>query len=398
MTAAQIFISFCLAFLGGIALNSLILVSQLLIWGAFVFGIALISVFWMKDKKVVVLGVCLAIFALGIYRHQMFERPISNTEYYQSRAEAVQSDRDDMVLVLQILQRVRARLGASIDNFLSPPQSALLKGIILGDTAGFSKEFKQKLNQSGTRHITAVSGMNVMILAEMLIGLGIILGMWRGQAFYFALAAIVAYIIMVGAPPSAIRAGIMGGIVLFAEKVGRLSQAQRLLILAAAIMLAFNPLLVKFDIGFQLSFLATFGIAKLSGWFKEKFARIPDILGLRGTLAMTFPAVIFTAPILAANFGQISLISVLANILIIPAIPLIFAFGFLASIVGVVFEPLGAIVFAPVWLFLTYIYKAIEISAVVPFAAMQVESFPWYFVVLYFTLLWWGIKKFKLER
>ena len=368
-------------------MNSLVQTPLVAIGGVFVLGIIFISVFWDKNKKIVVGGFCLLIFALGMYRYKVVEQPAELV--WGAVAPQTSS---------AFLRPLREKLSESIDAFLSPPQSALLAGIMLGDTDGFSKEFKQKLNRSGTRHITAVSGMNVMILAEMIIGLGIILGMWRGQAFYFALAVIVAYIIMVDAPPSAIRAGIMGCIVLFAEKIGRLSQAQRLLVIAATIMLAFNPLLFKFDIGFQLSFLATFGIAKLYQWFYEKFSWIPNWLQMRSVTAMTFPAVIFTAPIIAYNFGQLSLIGLFANILIVPIIPLIFSFGFFAGIFAIIFEPLGQAVFSPVWLLLTYVYQIIEKSSALPLAAIEVESFPWYFVVLYFVLLWWGIKKFKLER
>jgi len=389
MVHARVFLCVCFAFVGGVALSSVILVPVIFLWWGFVFALIPISVFWKKDKRIVTAGFCLLLFATGVFRHQMFERPVDNQAYHK-QITAVHSD-------LLNLRLIREKLGESIDRFLSPPQGALLSGIMLGDTSQFSRELKDKLNISGTRHITAISGMNIMMLAEMLIGVGLFFGLWRGQAFYFAIVMIVLFIIMVGAPASAIRAGIMGGIVLFAEKVGRLAQAQRLLVFAAAIMLAFNPLLLRFDIGFQLSFLATLGIAKLSGWFREKFAKIPETLGLKSALAMTFPAVIFTAPILAANFGQISLISVASNILILPVIPMILGLGFLASLVGIIFEPLGTIAFSPVWLLLSYIYKVAEISAALPFAVMKVEFFPWYLAGLYFALLWWGIKRFKIE-
>lgn len=372
-------------------MSSITLVPQIILWGILVFGIALVSVFWRKDKKVVFLGVCLMLFAAGIYRHQMFERPTDTQSYYKAQARKGRNS-------TSFLSGLRGGLAKSIDNYLSPPQSSILGATMLGENERLSYDLKEKLNRSGTRHITAISGMNIIILANMLIGLGLFLGLWRGQAFYFALITIILFIIMVGAPSSAVRAGIMGGIVLFAEKIGRLSQAQRLLVITAAIMLAFNPLLLWFDAGFQLSFLATLGIVKMFAWFREKFSGVPDILGMRNTLAMTFPAVIFTAPILAANFGQVSLVSLLTNILIIPVVSLIFSFGFLASFMAMIFEPIASLVFGPVWLFLTYISKVVEISSAFPLAVIQIESFPWYVVLMYFTALWWGIRHWKIER
>lgn len=387
----------CLSFLGGVAVNSLVLTHELTAPVFFVLGLSLISVFWKKNKRIVFAGFCLFIFAAGIYRHQLFERPEDTLDYYKKE----QASRQGEHIAYSVLGDFRDKLRESIDSALSPPQSSLLSSMMLGEKEEkdrMSYELRDKLNRSGTRHITAISGMNVMILAHMLIGLGLILGMWRGQAFYFALITIILFIIMVGAPPSAMRAGIMGAILLFAEKIGRISEAQRLLIIAAVIMLAFNPLLLKFDIGFQLSFLATLGIAKLSPWFLEKFSWIPKKMELRNVAAMTFPAVIFTAPVLAYSFGQVSVISFFTNILIVPVLGLVLAFGFFAGILGIIFEPLGQIAFWPVWLFLTYVYKIIDWSSAVPFAIVELETFPWYLAVLYFALLWWGIKYFKLER
>lgn len=378
-------------------MNSLILVSQFFMLGFFVLGLILISIFWSKDKRLIVAGFCFLIFAAGIYRHQMFERPQDNLDYYKNYYGQEGNDSASNFIYKGITS-FKSSLKTSLDSSLSPPQSSLLGAMMLGEKSRLSYALKQKLNRSGTKHITAISGMHVIILANILIGLGLILGLWRGQAFYFALALIILFIIMVGAPPSAIRAGIMGGIVLFAEKVGRLSQAQRLLIIAATLMLAANPLLLKFDVGFQLSFLATLGIAKLSPWFREKLSRVPSFLQMRNVISMTFPAVIFTAPILASNFGQLSFVSVFTNILIIPALSFVLGFGFFAGILGMIFQPLGQIAFWPVWLLLTYVYKIIDWTAQLPFAAMQIEVFPWYLVVLYFALLWWGIKYFKLER
>jgi len=404
MSLARIFLYLCLAFIGGVFLNSLILVPQLFILGFFVLGLAISSIFFKKNmwdvgrptynKRIVVAGLCLLIFALGIYRHQMLQQPEDNLEYYKLQYE----EEADVGRPTSYISSFKSRLKYSLDSSLSPPHSSILGAMMLGEKERLSYELKEKLNRSGTRHITAISGMHVIILANILIGLGLILGLWRGQAFYFALIIIILFIIMVGAPPSAIRAGIMGAIVLFAEKVGRLSQAQRLLIIAATLMLAFNPLLLRFDVGFQLSFLATLGIAKISPYLREKLTFIPKFFEMRNTVSMTIPAVIFTAPILASNFGQLSFVSIFTNILIIPVLVLVLGLGFFAGILGIISEALGQIAFWPVWLLLSYVYTIIDLSSRLPFAAIQIETFPWYLVVLYFALLYWTIKYFRLER
>lgn len=400
MPASRVFFYLCLAFIGGVAVSSLVVTPKLFAFGFFIFGIIVISVFWKKNMwdlrnptyraKIVVAGFCLLIFVLGIWRYQASPLPKDNFEYYKAHYSA--HVRSHALLTL------KSELGASIDRSLSPPQSALLGALILGETERLSKDFKQKLNISGTRHITAISGMNVTILGNMLIGLGLILGLYRGQAFYFALAFIILFTIMVGAPPSAVRAAVMGGIVLFSEKIGRLAQADRLLLFAAASMLVLNPLLLKFDIGFQLSFLATLGIIKLYPYLKEKFSFVPKFFEIRNTVSMTIPAIIFTAPVLLSNFGQFSLVGLFTNILIIPVLAFILGVGFFGALLGILFDPLGQILLWPVWLLLTYVYKIITWSASIPLASVQIEGFPWYLMAGYFALLWWRMKRLKVAR
>jgi competence protein ComEC len=391
MPLSRIFFYFCLSFIGGIALSSLVPIPQAFMLGFFIVGVVLIAVFWKKDKKFVVGGFCLLIFAAGIVRYQAAEPPEDSLAYYKEYSARQSKDH------IPYLGTLKQKLQNSIDRSLSPPQSSLVSGILLGDTESFSKDFKEKLNISGTRHITAISGMNVAILGSMLVGLGLIFGLWRGQAFYVALAFIVLFTLMVGAPPSAVRAAIMGGIVLFYEKLGRLGQAERLLVFAAVWMLAVNPLLLKFDIGFQLSFLATFGILKVSPYFREKLSFVPKFFEMRNTVSMTIPAIIFTAPVLALNFGQFSLVGLFSNIVIIPALAPILGFGLVAAMTGIVFDSLGRIFFWPVWFFATYVYKIIDWSAAVPFASVKVEWFGWPLAIVYFSILIWRMRRLKLK-
>jgi len=192
---------------------------------------------------------------------------------------------------------------------LSPPYSFILGAMILGDKSKMPQDLKEKLNTAGVRHITAVSGMHVVILSGIIMSFLLSLGFWRGQAFYFSLLIVFLFILMIGAHPSAIRAGIMGGLLLFGEKIGRRNVSIRGLVLVCFLMLAFNPFLLLYDAGFQLSFLAVAGIIYFSSFFKRLFNFVPKILKLRGTLVMTFSAQVFTFPLLIYHFGRISLVT-----------------------------------------------------------------------------------------
>ncbi len=129
------------------------------------------------------------------------------------------------------------------------------------------------------------------------------IGFRKNQAFYLSLGLLFLYILMIGAQASAVRAFIMAGIWLLAEKSGRPSSGSRAVFLTAAFMLAQNPFLLANDVGFQLSFLAILGLVYFQQFFSRwlKFLPNPKIFPLKTTLAATFAAQIFTLPILIYN-------------------------------------------------------------------------------------------------
>lgn len=200
------------------------------------------------------------------------------------------------------------KLKESLNKIVPYPQSGLLEGLMFGLEGNIPQVWKEKFNLTGTRHITAVSGMNITIISSLVLGFLLALGFWRGQAFYLSVVFIIFYILIIGAPSSAIRAGIMGILFLTAQHFGRLANGFRALILAATLMLFLNPQLLKADVGFQLSFLATLGLILLQPLFFSLLKRIPKKLELRYTLSATLAAQVFTLPILIYNFGQIPLI------------------------------------------------------------------------------------------
>ena len=302
------------------------------------------------------------------------------------------------------------KIKQAVEKLLPLPEVSILEALTLGSKKSLSENLKDQLNITGTRHIVAISGLHIMILSQILMFLLIGLGLWRGQAFYFTLAILVLFIIMVGAPASAIRAGIMGGILLFAQKIGRLNNSGRAVVFAGAVMLALNPLLLKFDVGFQLSFLAVLGIVYLKPIFDEWLNKIlPQRLKdwiekkelrkqVRSIVTMTFAAQVGTLPILVYNFGRISFISPLANVLIVPALPYIMGAGFIFSLGSVLWLGLGKILVWPVWFMFAYITKLVELLSKIPFAAKEISDVHWGWLIGYYILLigflWWHRKRY----
>jgi competence protein ComEC len=175
------------------------------------------------------------------------------------------------------------------------------------------KDFKENLVKVGLIHIVVVSGFNIS-----LVGLLILNTFKRfGQiAYVFSLMGIIMYSVFVGLEPPVLRALIMGSIVILARVKGEESNQIYLLLITALIMVFFNPLILK-SLSFQLSFMATLGILTFTPIFDSIF---PKILS---DLSASLSAQLMVLPILAYNFGQISIISPVANLLTLWAVPVI---------------------------------------------------------------------------
>jgi len=299
---------------------------------------------------------------------------------YWPEIEILQKNQGNF-LYSQILS-LKEKLRKSVYQNLSPPQSTILIGIILGDKGQMSQEWKENLNITGLSHITAISGMNITILASILTVLAISLGFSRSQAFYFILVFLIIFLFLIGLQPSAVRAAIMAILFLLAQKMGRLASSLRTIVFAAALMLFQNPFLLKLDVGFQLSFLAILGIIYLTEPLQDFLKFLPEfkIFPLKPIVAMTLAAQIFTLPILLYNFGTFSKISLLTNILVLPVVSYIMIFGFLLIVIGIISQSLAWIFSFPCYFLLTYLTKTIEFFAK-PWAANQIKiSWPWLFI------------------
>jgi competence protein ComEC len=253
------------------------------------------------------------------------------------------------------LFKLKEKIIAVFQKTLPSEEAAFLSGIVLGERAEFSKEFKEAMSNSGTTHLVALSGYNITILAMAIANsLGCLFS--RRPTFYLTLLVMVCFVLMTGAEASVVRAAIMGGILLLAKQIGRLYSFRNAIAVAAFLMVLDNPKILNFDIGFQLSFLALLGIVYLMPAV-QKFFRLseePGVLSWRGNLLTTFSAQTAVAPLLITYFGNFSPISLLANVLILALIPVTMALGFILGALGFLSYHLALVFGWFVNLFLTY--------------------------------------------
>ncbi len=282
--------------------------------------------------------------------------------------------------------KIGTRLEESVNKVIPQPQAALANGLLLGGSDRMSKNWQEKFSLTGMTHIVAVSGYNVSIIAEYLMAIFIFIGLWRKQAFWAAVIGIILFVIMIGYPSSAIRAGVMGTLLLWAMKNGRLANSTNAVVLAAAIMLAINPLLLRWDIGFQLSFLATIGIVALAPVWENYFIRKAHTFGLLEIMFLTLSAQIFVIPILLSNFGSFSPISLLANVLVLPIVPVSMFFSFLTALTGIFSYELSLPFAWLAYLLLKYETEVVEILFNAFPNRITTDNLSWFF-----SLLWYGI-------
>ena len=272
-------------------------------------------------------------------------------------------------------------------NFLPSDSAALLSGLTLGWRGDFTDEFKKEMSLSGTTHMVALSGYNITILVLVVAGA---FGYWlsRRMTFWLTSLVIIMFILMVGAESSVVRAAIMGFLALVAKEAGRRFSIRNAIALTAAAMIFVDPSAL-FDIGFQLSFLSLIGIVYLQPALNNLF-RMGDskkgFLSWRENALTTLSAQLAVAPVLIQVFGNFSLTSIVANVLILEFVPLTMLFGFLLAAFGSLFYYAGFILS-----FLENILLKYEIGVIKLFAhwSMPVLSGAnsWFLFTIYYLAI-----------
>ena len=298
--------------------------------------------------------------------------------------------------LLRQIYAFRTYAVARVYRIFPDPEAALLAGILLGDDNGMPAELQQAYVNTGTAHIIAISGFNIAIIAGLFVLLfSRLLGKRKGAIA--AVIGITVYTVLVGATASVVPASIMGGLAIFAGQAGRRQNGLVTLAFTGGVMAFINPY-VLWDVGFQLSFAATLGMILYAGpfqdWFNRLLARrLPGetarkVAGLAGAYVLfTLAAQLTTLPIMAYQFGRISLIALLANPFILPVQPVVEVLSGLALLLSLVYLPLGKLAGWLAWPFAAYTDRAVEFFNHFPHGVIVLGDFSVLFVLLFYAIL-----------
>jgi competence protein ComEC len=233
---------------------------------------------------------------------------------------------------------IRQRADAALGRAMPPREAALARGFVLGEDEQVDPQTVSDFRRAGLSHLLAVSGQNVALLGLLAMPLLAALGLPLRARLLWVLGLIAVYVPLAGAAASIQRAAVMGALNLLATLAGRRSSRLHGLLVAALVTLAIEPKIAA-DVGWQLSFAAVLGILALA---PPLAGVMTGRLGLRRGLgraladgvAMTAAATLATAPLIAFHFGEFSTVSVLANVMAMPAVAPAMWLGMLAAVAG----------------------------------------------------------------
>lgn len=290
------------------------------------------------------------------------------------------------------------RFGTAVSRALTEPEAGLALGLLLGGSRRLAPAVVDDFRSAGLSHIVAVSGYNISIVAEGFLLLGIAFSLRRTRAIPFSLAATAIFVLVSGAPSSAVRAFGMASAAAMAVWLGRRYASLRAIVFVAGVMLLLHPLSLRHDIGFLLSFAAAAGITLSSPWI----GRVVDRVRYGGFFVeaalLTFSANLFVMPIIFANFGSFSPISFLANAALLPIVPYAMLFSFLSGLSGMVFPWLGGLFAFPAYATVHPIVSGAEwMARLSPLTTISVE-FGWVVSIAWYALLFLVLGGLYLAR
>lgn len=276
----------------------------------------------------------------------------------------------------------------ALERVLPEPHGGLAQGLLLGVKQALGSELELAFRQTGLIHIVVLSGYNVMlVVAFVLFVLSWVLPL-RPRALV-GIVAIACFALLVGLSATVVRASVMASIFLLAHALGRTYAITRALIFAGAVMVALNPHILVYDVGFQLSFLATLGLVLIAPHFEALLMTVPNRFSAREFFVATVATQIAVLPLLLYQIGELSIISVVANVLVLPVVPVAMLLTFLTGVVALLAPGLVLVPATLAYVSLGYMLSIVQFLAALPFAAVTVPEFSFVFVVLAYALYGW---------
>jgi competence protein ComEC len=307
-----------------------------------------------------------------------------------------------------ILNKIKNLKKEIVNNLKENPLRetlAISVGTTLGDSSLFSKKELDDFRYSSLSHIIVLSGFNISILILFFSLIFLRLNIKLKWRVLLTIFFIIFFIFFVGYQTSIIRAGIMGSMLLIANIFGKQYIAKQGLFLSAFIMMIMNSKIAVYDLSFHLSFLATFGILYLTpiinnyDFFKNKKNTLTK--NLLEIFVITLSVQIMVSPYIMFVFHKISLFGIIANILVVPIIPIIMFFGFLIIIFNFLIPFISTLLIYINYLFSSYVFYIAKFFSSFELSKIETSISFFTMIIIYFIiilLIYFETKRFRIKK
>ena len=293
---------------------------------------------------------------------------------------------------LEVLQRdaswineLRRKFAAGMQSALPEPVASFGLGLLIGQRSTLPEDTSEQLRHVGLTHIIAVSGYNLTIIVMACRRL--LAKRSKFQATFVCLALIGLFLLVTGSSPPIVRAAIISLIGIGAWYYGRNIRPLVLLLLAAAITVLANPLYLWGNVSWYLSFLAFFGVLVLAPLVTKRLLGTTEPKVLVGILIESACASILVLPYILFIFGEMSLVSLLANVLVIPFIPVAMMLAVFAGLSGMLIPFFSGWVAWPAKMVMTYMLDIANMLSRIPHAFVQNIDFPLLYMLVSYTAI-----------
>jgi competence protein ComEC len=323
------------------------------------------------------------------YPHYLVARGVQYKISY-AQVEVKESHKGNPLIAFLLAQKHRLMDG--IELSLTEPQAGLGEGLLLGVKQALGRELTEAFRKAGIIHVVVLSGYNIMLVV---IFTRYCLSLFFSQRVSIAvgLVMVVSFALVVGLSATVVRASVMAALFLLAQAFNRTYDITRSLLFAGAVMIFYNPFLLLYDIGFQLSFVATLGLILIAPKLEAFFVKRSILNGVREYLVATIATQIAVLPLLLYSMGQVSLVAVVVNMLVLPVVPLAMLSTFITGVISLISTPLALPCAFIAHLSLSYVVLIATWFASLPFSAVTVSYFPISaFMILYAIIIvgvWW---------
>jgi len=274
-----------------------------------------------------------------------------------------------------------------LQRALAEPQSGLAGGITVGDKRGLGEELSETFRAVGLTHIIVLSGYNIMIVIYGISRVFARFSVRRSIQFGTSIFVAVFFALMTGFASASVRAAAMATIAVAGSATGRMYLALRALAVVGLGMVIWNPLVLVYDPGFQLSILATAGLIVFTPLIAPRLTFITPKFALREIAATTIATQLTVLPLLLYQNGQLPVYSLFANLLVLVAVPWAMLLSLFAALAGMALGPFAVVVAFPAYALLSYMIGVAQLFAALPFAAVSLPAFSAWWLVPVYALL-----------